>query len=550
MKCTRLFIIMLLCFVATTKPSDFDNIFEMEDPHYLEFEDVTNSLSAETRAITPPNEILQLLTDPTFIVPINAQELLKDSIYSYSFPPIRRDIIDEPMFQQFTERAIEQNTFTFKPFATQTFKEYFYGTDTDINNYIDLDQQPAKNLLSDITNTFDIDLPYGFDIDRILNLFSTAFLEERRVGMMFEYIKDTTNWSLSGRVPFYYGEHNLNIPLEQREEIEIDPFLVSLRDPMLSLKERQKLEVEFARKNLISDRLGFGDTRINFEYVLADRRMLLFSLGARVTLPTSFAVKKGLYGSHFSDNAPTPTVDLYTDFLAPALNTPPDQNLPLLYKNAAILATEILHRLSTIVLETSLGNFHHLGLGIFTHNKMKFTPQWSLSTLNQFEILLPAHENRFYIIKTPQAAIDAFDWEDTGPITGNIAAKYAFLDQEFTNKFFPECYDTTVFPGFILQNTSALRYLGRRLEVTLGTDMWWHSKEWLMHIEAPASQLALINKKTATKRFAYQSMVWGSFEKRPHPDSSWKIGLRAEVTLNSFGVGDEWGATILFQKQF
>ncbi len=551
MKYTGLFISILLCFFANSMASDFDDMFEFDDLHVLEFENVSAPSADTSRAVRPIDDIIAILTDPNSPFPVEIQKLLQPSIYYYSFPPIRRDIIDEPMFQQFTERAVKKNTFTFKPFVTSTFKEYFYGTDTDINKYIDLNQQPAKNIFRQIADLDDVGfLPEGFDIDHFLNYFSTLFLQEKRAGFMFEYIKDTFNWSLSGRLPFYYAEHNLNMPMEQQEQIDKDPFFQSLADPTLSQKERDNLEVQFARKHLISDKLGFGDTRINFEYILANRRMLLFSLGVRVTLPTSFSIKKGLYGTHFSTDTPAPTINLYEDFLAPGFNTPPDQDLALVKANGYKFGTDVLNRLSTILLETSLGNFHHLGVGIFTHNKMIFSETLSLSTLNSFEIVLPGHENRFYIIETPDSAINAFDWADSSAATGNFLAKNAFLTQELINKFFPVCYNTTVFPGFIIQCTSALRYLGRRLEVTAGTDLWWHSKEWLMHIEAPDYQLALIDKKTATKRFAYQSMLWASFEKRPHPDSAWKFGLRGEVTANSFGVGEEWGATFIIQKQF
>jgi hypothetical protein len=199
-----------------------------------------------------------------------------------------------------------------------------------------------------------------------------------------------------------------------------------------------------------------------------------------------------------------------------------------------------------------LGNNHHLGIGVFTHNKMIFSDRISLSGLLSAEILLPAKEQRFFITNTPLAAFNAFDWADTSAATGQLSAKLDFLNQQFINKFFPQRYEVSVFPGFIIQSTSALTYRGRRLQITGGTDLWWHTDERFLTIEAPKEikNQGIINKKTSKQGYGYQSMLWFSLEKKFKPGSSWKCGLRAEVTANSFGVGEEWGACILIQKFF
>jgi hypothetical protein len=158
-----------------------------------------------------------------------------------------------------------------------------------------------------------------------------------------------------------------------------------------------------------------------------------------------------------------------------------------------------MDRLATILVQTPLGNNHHLGLGVFTHNKMIFSERISLSGLLSAEILLPANEQRFFIINTPLSAFNAFDWADTSATTGQLSAKLDFLNQQFINKFFPKRYQVSVFPGFIIQSTSALTYRGRRLEITGGTDLWWHTDERFLTIDAPAEikNQNIINKSTA-----------------------------------------------------
>jgi hypothetical protein len=522
----------------------WENAFEhlSEDPFILETtmdEDEGMNFNT-TRAIITPQQVIENLTDPGGH--IQAQTILQNPLYYRSNPPMRRNIIDNPIFQQFVERGNSGQNFSFKPFITQTFKEYFYDTRSNINYYIDMNQNDANNQLNDLLTQIDtIDfLPRGFTtVSNVLGLFNTIYLEERRVGAMFEYVKSTETWTLSGRFPFYYGEHNLNMPQEDQLKVQKNPFFGNSDFD----------EVTFAREHLISDQIGFGDLRINFEHLFIDTHKQIFSAGIRATIPTAFAIKKGLYGTNFDVFTPAPTFNLYTDLLLPALSTPPDQNIPLVQQNVQALGDAIINRLATILVQTPLGNNHHLGIGVFTHNEMIFSERLSLSGLLSAEILLPANEQRFFITYTPAAAFNSFNWVDSSV---QVNEKLNFLNQQFINKFFPTRYEVSVFPGFIIQSTSAFTYRGRRADLTAGTDMWWHTNERFLTIDAPEQIKTqnVIKKSTAKMGYGYQSMLWFALEKKFKPGSSWKFGLRAEVTTNSFEVGEEWGACILIQKFF
>ncbi len=535
---TFFIIFSLFCSQESWQEAFEKDLFELQDSYAIDVEDcLTEPL---TRAVISQDAAVINLTDPLGL--IKAQNVLKNPLYYYSFPPIRRSVIDEPMFQQFTDRAQKKTKLQFLPFFEQTFKEYFYGTKESINSYIDMIQQPLNDQVSDLITEIDIDdfLPRGFTVTNFLDLFSTIFLEQRQTGLMFEYEKNTRHWSLSFRIPFYYLEHNLNMPEKDRERVQNDPFFSSSGND----------EMEFARAHLISDRLGFGDTRINFEHVFVNKRMQVFSAGVRFTIPTAFSVKKGLYGTHFNVFQKDPKFDLYTDLLLPGLSTPPDQNIPLVQSNVNDFGYAVLDRLSTILLEAPTGNRGHFGIGIFSHNKMIFSPKWSLTGLTSAEILLPAHEQRFYILQAPNSAFNAFDWNDVSPATGKLQEKLAFLNAQFIQKFFPQRFTTLVFPGLIIQSTSALTYAGEIATITGGSDLWWKTKESLSHIEAPEATKPLMNLKTAKGRFAFQSKLWCSLEKSSVRHPSFRCGLRAQVSVNSFGVGDDWGFSFLLQKDF
>ena len=537
MKYSRCFLLIIVLSQGSTRSEEWEHVFDQLGEEQFVFEaneDEGLDFNA-TRTIISKNDAVANLTGL-----VDAQLILQNPLYYRSNPPMRRNIIDNPIFQQFVERGNHGQNFSFKPFITQTFKEYFYDTRSNINYYIDMNQNELNAQVDLLTQIEDLD--FDFPVTNVLGLFNTIFLEERRAGAMFEYVKSTETWTLSGRFPFYYGEHNLNMPPEDQEKVQQNPFFGNSDFD----------EITFAREHLISDQLGFGDLRINFEHLFIDTHKQVFSAGIRGTIPTAFAIKKGLYGTNFNVYAPAPTFDLYTDLLLPGMSTPPDQNIPLVQQNVQALGDAIINRLATILVQTPLGNNHHLGIGVFTHNKMIFSERISLSGLLSAEILLPAKEQRFFIINTPLSAFNAFDWADTSAATGQLSAKLDFLNQQFINKFFPQRYEVSVFPGFIIQSTSALTYRGRRLEITGGTDLWWHTDERFLTIDAPKEikNQGIINKSTSKQGYGYQSMLWFSLEKKFKPGSSWKFGLRAEVTANSFGVGEEWGACILIQKFF
>ncbi len=539
MKYGRYFLFILVFTSINIYAEEWENVFDQlgEEPYLLEAAEDQSLDFSTTRAVISKDDAVANLTTL-----VDAQKVLQNPLYYRSNPPLRRNIIDNPIFQQFVEQGLHGQNFSFKPFATQTFKEYFYDTRSNINYYIDMNQNDANNALNDLlTKIEDVDFE-GVNLSNVLGLFNTIYLEERRAGAMFEYVKSTDTWTLSGRIPFLYAEHNLNMPEEDQLIVQKNLFF----------SDTGFDEVDFAREHLISDQVGFGDLRLNFEHLFIDTHKQVFSAGVRATIPTAFAVKKGLYGTNFNVYAPAPAFDLYTDLLLPGMSTPPDQNIPLVQENIQKLGNAIMDRLSTILVQTPLGNNHHLGIGVFTHNKMIFSEKFSLSGLLSAEMLLPANEQRFFITYTPVTAFNAFDWDDTNPATGQLSAKLDFLNQQFIAKFFPTRYNVSVFPGFIIQSTSAFTYTGRRLDITAGTDLWWHTDERFLTIDAPAEikNQQIIKKSMAKMGYGYQSMLWFSLEKKFKPGSSWKFGLRGEVTANSFGVGEEWGACLLIQKFF
>src|SRR3989338_7064482 len=96
---------------------------------------------------------------------IDAEDLLQsqNSLYLRSNPLGRKNVIDLPIFQNFS-KFNGQSEVSCLPFYTQTYKEYFYAEYDAIKRYINLKQDHLIRKLDDINFTL-------FDIPQVLSLF-------------------------------------------------------------------------------------------------------------------------------------------------------------------------------------------------------------------------------------------------------------------------------------------------------------------------------------------------------------------------------------------
>lgn len=500
-----------------------------------------NNLTTITRAggsKTTSLDILQL---------VGAQEILKTPLYFRSSPLMRRSLLDLPLFQLFARFKNEAYLEMF-PFYNQTYEEFYFNNYSHIKHYIDLEQQTLIQQLDNLQFT-------SFNIPEILSLFDEMKVQERRTGLMLQFVKNAPKWSFSIRTPFYYQEHNFYLTPAEQNRIENYPLFTTFEGDL----------TDFIRQHLISDSIGFGDTRLNFEFLLQQDRRYDWGAGFRFTLPTGFAFKKGLIGSKFPTNKPSPKFNLHEDLLnyEDPLSSDPDKVLEQ-QEAIADFSTAVLDRLSTILLKNPQGNGHHVGVGIFSHSTLRFSSWVSLGTLTSIEILTPVRTTRFFIVNYNKKLYDTFDWNDS---TVQVTDKIKFLNDQLDTKFFPPGLDCMVFPGFIFQNTTALRFEGDIWNGVIGTDLWWHTKEQISDIQIPLEYAGRVEVDKARIRHGFQTKVWGALERNPKEEfywirnkdesrqqiieiSPWSFGLRAECTTNSYTIGKDWTISLYIKNDF
>jgi hypothetical protein len=147
-------------------------------------------------------------------------------------------------------------------------------------------------------------------------------------------------------------------------------------------------------------------------------------------------------------------------------------------KNAEIIGLQALDRLSTLLLEKSLGNEGHIGLGFFVKNLIYLSSNIYFSAKTHLQILLPSTENRFFKINPNQNEIDVIkNLEDVDGLLDAQAQVYLDqLSRILVKNFFPSSYHTRVFPGVSIQSTNQLTFERINWNFHLGTDTWYRSK--------------------------------------------------------------------------
>lgn len=231
------------------------------------------------------------------------------------------------------------------------------------------------------------------------------------------------NWYFSFRIPIEYLIRNFFLNDKEVLAIQAEP-LFNDNNPTT---DDQEEVTRFARAHLIADRIGIGDTRINVGYVTIDKPDHRFTFGAEATIPTAYAVKKGLYGNHFPKNAPTPTIDL-----CEICNLINNSEIAQAEEIAGRFLVKALDRLSRILLVTGLGNNGHIGLGPVIQYRQLVTPKLEFRTRANLEYLFPMWERRFFIRKKDLAEFERLN----DPNFDNPCERLKFLEQQIVETFF------------------------------------------------------------------------------------------------------------------
>jgi len=520
-------------------------LYAADDP--LDFFDDETTLQSQD---CPPPAPMSTCSDEeiqgivSLIIGLDAICLLQQDLYKRTNELNQRSLLDYGLFlpQKF---YCKPNTLGFHTFYNQTTRDNFTRTSTDIESYLAIFKPTLIQEIIRVIDNAGFELP--IDPQAILPLFKCATIQERRTGFMMHYMhRWQNNVRLRLMAPLYYLESNFFLTPQELDRIEEQ---LGITDP--------EEDDRFARNHLIADTFGLGDTRLNLDMPVVRSGSTKSRIGLMATIPTAFAIKKGLYGSHFKPPMRQAPIDLCTIF-----------NLAVQDDDALIqlgqqLAYDFIDHLSANLIQSPLGNGGHFGIGLYMRSKIKLNSlikrPWAKHTIRSrtsLEYLVPHREKRFYIECDDTPRFEALGLlRPTNEIIDEIFEDPAyarqvlsFLQEQLTDKFFPFVLSTKVQPGLIFRWTS--RYIYERPEWGwyAGTDTWLTSKEKLKNIHVPKNYPQPLNERIAHKPFGYQVGFLGSVFWKPKKDLL--ISLNSQYNFTSTGIGSDYLISFNLEKTF
>ena len=531
------FILILSNFSSIT----FSNLFDFDDPELTSFSAAHADIEL-TRQLPSKEETLNFLDQ------IGLINLLEEDFYLKTNDLNKRSILDLPLFVDTWCKPCNR-TFGLYTFINQSNRKNFTNKQDIISAYLSVGNRSfldkLRVVLAEIAELGIGDIGPGV-VTETLSLFEQFTVQERRVGFMCVSDKKYQQAHLRIFVPFYLHERNFFV------NCQIQQALQEILDPILGTPHPEE-EKQFQENHLISDTLGIGDTRIECDFPIIDRYKRKVCLGFLVTIPTALHFEKGIYGSFFKRKRTRESINIRLlaaeDDSAEALEL--QQSLERFF-----LGT--IDTLAAIVLDSRLGNFRHLGVGILLNSHIclsSLIPRpWAESILLKsrlsIEYLFPSRERLFFIEKNNASEFEDrdFSFEDN---LKKICDNFEFITQTITNRFYPFSFRTTVHPGLIFRSTTRGIYEGNKWGISLGLDTYVQTKKKISHVRSPLNQLKKLAISKAEGPWIWQSkLIGGILYHIRRPYRTWLLSFEGDYTYLNRGLGTDFSLSLNVNVNF
>jgi hypothetical protein len=532
--------------------SRFVDIFDDDPDDLLDiFIESSQTSGPPTRQITP-----ETIVDA--LVKSGAIDILTEDFFLRTNPLNSQSLLDKALLGAPQCMCFDGSVLAFDLFFNQTSRANLSPDSTALCSYVALSQDSLINKLQNsvdqIKEIFSDPL-LNIDINKIFSLFQNMRVQERRLGAMLYWQRAGKHVTAQFKVPFYYLERNLFLTDKERE-------LVEAEFGALEPEEQEK----FQKAHFISDKMGFGDARLEIEGLAASRHDFRLNAGGRLTLPTAFRVADSFMGSLFEKPCALPNFDFdeLLDLANQYLEAPNDAAQKAVQEKAFALLSDFtldaLDRFAANLLDSKLGNDGHLGIGVFLHSytplssfiKRRWATEIFWDSKLSAELLLPAKERRFYIQKNNKHAFLSRNFEDEEKAEDNLN----FLEKEFVNRIYLQALNTHISSSTIISWHNKVCYFGKKWGITLGSDLWFKSKAGLGSIVLPLQcveydDLELLDRCKADPFRAYKASWYAGLSyKKKRACDTWLFSINGEWSSSHSGVGRDFTLSFKVESHF
>ena len=495
-----------------------------------------------------PQDIVAALVD------IGVVSILEEDLFCRTSPLNKRSILDYPNFILQRDYKFKRGSMCAHFFYNQTTRMYFTESSSCINTYLAITQPTLMCKIADsvekLKEIFGDDA-FSFDCIRALALFQNATVQERRLGLMIQgWWKVFKDFRFAFKLPFYWRERNYYMTEEEQEAIEAEFGALS-----------QEEQEAFQEAHMISDKFGFGDLRLDMDFpVISNYGKMRSRMGFFVTIPSSIPIIKGLLGSDYQPTSCRPKFN-FSEMFNLAGDPSTRDELDKIVRDFFLCAID---GISSNLLDTSLGNNRHLGIGFLMRTKTPLSVlikrPWAEKVYWKgkmtFEYLFPHRRKRWFIQYQNPCLFAERNFEDYTEDPEEISTERAmsdleFLEKHFVDKFFPYVFDTKVRPGIVFMWASRLAYESRKIGFNLGWDTWVRTGERLSDIFVTNSLQSSLDVQKAKRCFAYQWGVYASlFFKIKRWTKEIVISLNANAIASSRGIGQDFLLSLNIESNF
>jgi len=557
----KIFSLFLVIFFLT--PTTSIRCDEIDDLENLSFDDllessIVNNILETTafefqRTKFKPEDTVDILED------IGILDILKQNLYLRSNRLNYRSVIDLPMGMMDKDYCYIKRLFGMEFFFNKMDRARF-TSESDANtcgsdaicSYLALTDKDFLEALSKSTSKSEelAEADFDFDPAEVFDLFKCGTVQERKLGVMLYGRAGTEKWRFTYKIPFYYLERNLWITEPEQKKIEEQ---LGEADP-----EQQE---QFQDQHAISDKLGIGDFRIGFDFRLTNHERSCSRIGGFATVPTGWAMIKGLKGQHFKPLIRSPETNLndligyHLDAIL-SLGTGTEQEKAQAKQSLTDLSFQAIDHLNSILLEAPMGNNGHFGVGAVLRSMWRLdalVPRpwakniWMKGRLT-LEYLFPGTEMRFFA-ENPSPKLYDPEFIKQYPESENALENMLFTEKEIVGKLFPYALECTVCPGFVFCWTSRWYHEREWWGIYLGSEYWMRSKEKFSDLQKPKFLEDRICVERARAPFAFQSKwLGGLYFKINRSNRNLVLSLNGETSFWNRGIGGDY--TVSFDLEF
>ena len=565
-------VLSLLMCVATVRPDEIDfldslgggyGFAELQDDVFPSGDDGIVNLPS-FRDLPKPEEVVPFLCDPDGL---NGCSLIEEDFYLRTNTINKRELVDLPVFEPVSCCYQEDHIFSVHLFINRMFRSELTKRSDALGCYLALCQdtllEKIRELQKFLGTVGDFESIIELDPDKIFALFRNMTVQEHRAGFMFHYHRIWPAFEFRFLIPLYYDERHYWMSKKEQDCAERE--LANAFAVCGVQQTTKKQQEQFQDRYLISDKFGIGDLRIEFDGPISCLNLFAMNIGAMLTIPTAVAFKKGLKGSYFKRSCCQPRISLLE--FAGILESKDSEEEKQQEATDMLepFALGALERLSSILLETGLGNGGHFGIGPMVRFRTdigdlaqrcrplaKYSERLSRlvwKSRMSLEYLMPRNKKRCFVRCDNKQAFEERDFQSTDPVVA--ADNLLFLEEELVNKFYPVCYTVKVSPGLLFRSTNKLCYDGTCWDAYVGTDTWLRLRDKISEIQAPSEIRCKLDQERAKPFVAYQSKLFGGVVYHlERPKRDWYFSLNLDVTTFKRGMGRDGTLTVCVETNY